>query len=242
MEIITSLQNQQIKNARKLSEKKYRDETKTFLIEGIHILEELKNTNLVVQVFAREGTDVPVWLKEYTLVSEHIATSLSKTKSGSDIFAIVKYFESKEHRDQRVLLLDGIQDPGNMGTIIRTAYSFGFDAIYCSNSCVDIYNDKVIRATQGALFHLNIQRCNLGEKICELKQAGLSVIGTDVHGGEELTSFVNQNCAIVLGNEGEGVSSEVLALCDKKLFIETKQFESLNVGIACGIICHHFRG
>ena len=242
MEITTSLQIQQVKYAMKLSEKKYRDESKNFLIEGYHILEELKGSDLIVHVYVRKGCEVPNWMKEYTIVSDIVADKLSQTKSGSDIFAVVKFIEAKEHLDKKVLLLDGIQDPGNLGTIVRTAHSFGFDAIYCSNSCADIYNPKVVRATQGALFHLNIQRCDLTDKINELKDKGLIVIGTDVSGGENLSGFTNQNCAIVLGNEGEGVSKEVLALCDRKLFIETRQFESLNVGIACGIICYHFRG
>jgi len=241
MEIITSVQNQQIKKAKQLLEKKYRDETNTFLVEGYHILEELKETDLIVQVFVKQGCGVPNWLTHYTLVSEHIAASLSQTKSGSDVFAIVKFVESKNVNDRRVILLDGVQDPGNLGTIIRTAYSFGFDSVYCSENCADIYNDKVVRATQGALFHLNIQRLNLCAKILELKNKDILVLGTDVQGGMGLDSFLNQDCAIVLGSEGVGVSSEVLALCDKKLFIETKQFESLNVAIACGIICHHFK-
>ena len=241
MEIITSLQNQQIKKARQLLEKKYRDETSTFLVEGYHILDELKESDLIVQVFIKQGCRVPNWLVEYTLVSDHIAASLSQTKSGSDVFAIVKFVEHKNIKDKKVILLDGVQDPGNLGTIIRTAYSFGFDSVYCGENCVDIYNDKVVRATQGALFHLNIQRLNLCNKILELKNDGLLVLGTDVQGGTELNSFSNQDCAIVLGSEGEGVSNEVLELCDDKLFIETKQFESLNVAIACGIICHHFK-
>ena len=241
MEKITSLQNQKIKDLKKLNEKKYRDRTKTFLVEGYHILSELKDSELLVEVFVREGCKVDSWVSKYIEISSHIADSISKTSSNSDVFAVVKYPEIKSKKHNKVIICDGIQDPGNLGTIIRTAYSFGVDAIYCSEACVDFYNDKVLRATQGALFHIYTERTNLVNKIIELKTQGLNIYGTDVHGGKEMTTFSNSPCAIVLGNEGDGVSEEVLAVCDEKIYIQTTNFESLNVAIACGILCHYFK-
>lgn len=232
---ITSLQNDTIKMLVKLGSKKNRDASGMFLVEGEHLLQEAKASGLLEKSIGI-GTD-------YDLeITEHIAEKLSTTKSGSTVFGLVRKPDYKHVKGSRYLLCDGIQDPGNLGTMIRTAHSFGFDALYLSESCVDEYNDKVIRATQGALFHMPVLRGNLVDMIQGLQSDGVSVystyLGNDTVG---LASLDAPKLAIVMGSEGNGVSDSVVQASNGTVKIETSQFESLNVAIATGIVCYALR-
>lgn len=137
----------------------------------------------------------------------------------------------------RFVLLDRIQDPGNLGTILRSAYSFGYENIILSPGCADIYNEKVIRSTQGALFHLKTRTQPLDTCIQELKQKKIPVYATALHKDSiPLASLPAQKrFALVFGNEGQGVSEDILNQSDATVFIEMSQFESLNVAVAAGI-------
>ena len=135
------------------------------------------------------------------------------------------------------------QDPGNVGTIIRTAYSFGFDAVVLSSNSVDLYGDKLIRSTQGALFHIPVFQNDLITVIAQLKKQNIPVYGTALRGGKGLSAFMPVKAvALVFGNEGNGVSEAVLNACDQNIFIEMESFESLNVAVAAGICMYHMRG
>ena len=147
-----------------------------------------------------------------------------------------------KHYD-RVLILDGVQDPGNLGTILRSALAFGFKQIVMSPDCVDLYNDKALRSTQGAVFHLDIVRDELSHVIPELQKLGVRVIATSLHNASSIDDIKSTDkMAFVMGNEGNGVRDETIAMSDASLYIPIDTMESLNVGVAAGIVMYTFKG
>lgn len=243
MKTITSLGNAQIKAWKKLNTKKGRREAGEFLIEGEHLIEEALRYKRVKTILLLEGLNHPFALKEETIqVSQKILDELSSTTSKAQMMAVCSIIENHVETRNRVVLLDGVQDPGNLGTIVRTAVSFGYDQIILSKECVDLYNEKVVRSTQGALFAISVITRDLPNEILQLKQEGLFVYGTSLHEAVFLKDRKKaQRCALVLGNEGAGVSEKVLAECDQNLMIEMDQFESLNVAVAAGIAMYALR-
>ena len=237
MEIITSLQNSKIKELNKLNEKKYRDETNLFLVEGDHLVYEAYKTNQLVEVLAtpsfKDEIDVPI-----TYISEDVMKKLSNMVSPSNIIGVCKKFKPIGY-GKRIIILDNLQDPGNLGTIIRSAASFNFDTIVLSEISVDLYNDKVIRASEGMIFHTNVIRCNIKEFVKELKQNNYKIFTTDVNGGEIVSEVdFKAKIAIIIGSEGAGVGS-VKEFADKSIYIPmNKRCESLNASVAASIIMY----
>ena len=136
-------------------------------------------------------------------------------------------------------MLDGIQDPGNLGTLIRTAVSFGYDLIICSEQTVDLYNDKVIRSTQGSLFHIPVVRTDLASCVRELQKQGITVIATTLEKAVPLQQMEHpERFAVILGNEGSGVTRQLQDIADIRVRIEMDGFESLNVAVAGGIMMY----
>lgn len=233
---ITSLTNAKVKQWAKYKEKKYREQDRKFLIEGEHLIEEAHKAGLIETIIIEQGRTP--FLREYQTyeVTPEILLKLCGSVSGTHIVAICHYPQQESVVGGNWILLDDVQDPGNVGTIIRTAHSFGYEGIVLSNHSVDVYNEKVIRSTQGALFHIAIQRAPLVDIIKTLKQKGISIYATALRDAHPLSSISFQKpCVFVFGNEGNGVSDEVLAICDEKVFIEMDTFESLNVAVAAGI-------
>ena len=231
--MINSLQNEKIKNYAKLNEKKYRDETNLFIIEGLHLVEEAKQYNIIKEILTTNPNI------EGTLVSEEVMKKLTNQKSVVEVCAICSKLETKNITD-KILILDNIQDPGNVGTLIRSAVAFGFDTIVMENSA-DIYSSKVLRATQGAIFKLNIINTNIIEFIKTLKD--YKIYGTSLKNGVPLKQIEKSpKLAIILGNEGNGVRSELLDMTDKNIFIEITNMESLNVGVAGAILMYELGG
>lgn len=232
---ITSLQNDFIKHLIKLQRKKYRDEHHEFVVEGSHLLQELKHTDLDYRTIGLSA--------DYDIeITQHIADKISSSKSGYDEFAIVKQQKAEIMLGQRHIILDDVQDPGNVGTIIRSAHSFGFDAVFLSDGSADHLNEKVIRASQGAIFHIPIYRGKLFEFIKEMKDENIEILVTNLSDQARKLSDINVGkFALVMGSEGKGVSKDVLELADTEIIIETSHFDSLNVGVASGILCYHFK-
>jgi len=139
----------------------------------------------------------------------------------------------------RVLILDDISDPGNLGTLIRSAVAFGFTKIIVSNDTCDIYNAKVLRGSQGALFYAEIIKGDIVEEINKLK--GYRIIGTSLEGKTLESQEINGKIALVLGNESRGMKSEILAICDDRFLIDINTVDSLNVAIAGSIIMYQFK-
>ena len=237
---IVSLQNNKVKEWYKLQQKKYRDETGLFIIEDEHLIEEANKHGLIQHLLIRKGVE-NIFAMEPIFVTDEIMHKLSSTTSLNKYLAICKKPKISSDK-KRCFVLDQVQDPGNVGTIIRTAYSFGFDTVILSKNCADEYSSKVIRSSQGAIFHIAVIREDLTKEIQQLKENGCTIYGTSLHNAKPLQEYPpKENIAIVLGNEGKGVSDEILDICDHHIFIEMSQFESLNVAVAGGIVAYHFR-
>lgn len=230
--MIESLTNEHIKKIAKLNEKKYRDEEGLFLVEGIHLVEEAKKKNLLKEIITTI-TDT-----EGTLVSVEVMKKITKTESPVKMIGVCKKMETNT-LSNHVLILDNVQDPGNVGTLIRSALAFDFKTIVLDN-CADPYSPKVVRSTQGAIFQTNLIIGSAIDYIGDMKTDGYTLYGTSLQNGYPLKSFEkNEKLGIVLGNEGNGVRKEILDMMDKNIFIEINEIESLNVAIAGGIIMYY---
>lgn len=234
--MIESITNAKVKAWNKLKEKKFRDQEGLFLIEGDHLLNEALKAGLVKEIMALDEhfkeKNIPFYL-----VSEKVLKSLSNQVSGTNVMAVVGKIPEKEIEGKAVIL-DNIQDPGNLGTIIRSALAFNIKNIILSKETVDLYNDKVIRASEGMLFHLNFIRGDLKETILKLKEKNYQIYGTNVNEGKNLKEInFTTKTAIIIGNEGKGMHEELKKDCDELINIAiNKECESLNAGVAASII------
>jgi len=235
---INSLNNERVKNWCKLNIKKYRDRENLFLVEGEHLVNEAIKCNAAKEIILLEGstfnTDLPVYE-----VTESIMKKITNQVSISNICAVCHKLEENDIKGN-VIMLDEVQDPGNLGTIIRSASAFNADTIVLSENTVDLYNDKVIRSSEGMIFHVNIIKRNLCKIIDELQNQNYYVYGTKVDGGKNIKEInTPEKFAVVMGNEGAGVSSNILNQCDEYLYIPMNEnCESLNVGVATSIILY----
>jgi TrmH family RNA methyltransferase len=236
--IIESTSNNKIKDIRKLNEKKYRDEEKKYIIEGEHlVLEAYKAGNLEEVILCDRDIDLDV---EKIFVTESVMKTISTLPSKVDIIGICSLKENDIDLSKNILILDGVQDPGNLGTILRSAVAFNLTNIILSEDTVDLYNIKTLRSAQGMNFHLNIKRTNLEEYIPFLKENGYKIWGTDVTNGIDIkNASKDEKYAIIMGNEGKGMSANIKELCDKFVYVNMNEnCESLNVGVCASIIMY----
>ncbi|MFT4415105.1 TrmH family RNA methyltransferase [Fredinandcohnia humi] len=250
MKRIESIKNPQIKQWKKLHTKKERDKTGTFIIEGFHLVEEALKCDVVIRdLIVSESIDLPtswnVTNVSLTIVTEEIMKDISDTETSQGVAAICEQYTTQVNLStvQKLLLLDAVQDPGNLGTIIRTADAAGIDAVIVGEGSVDLYNSKVIRSTQGAIFHIPIIKENLSHSIKKIKQYGMKVFGTSLKNAIDYKQAqVAESFALIVGNEGNGVHPELLNMTDQNLFIPIYgKSESLNVAVAAGILLYHLR-
>lgn len=239
--VITSLENEKVKGYIKLSKKKYRDITNTYIVEGEHLVSEAYKAGLIKEVIVLDGEDV-LFDVPYTFVSVDVMKKITTMESYPTIMAVCSKNSSNEIIGNRILLLDEIQDPGNLGTIIRSAVAFNIDTIVLSENTVDLYNPKVLRSTQGMYCHINIISMESSTCINLLKSRGVTIYGTNVVNGcdvRELNSLSKEKFCLVMGNEGNGVRPNIQEMCDKNLYISMNDtVESLNVAIACSILLY----
>lgn len=234
---IESKENEKVKEWTRLNEdKKYRSEKRLFLVEGDHLLKEALQSNLVVSVITTEETKYPV---ETFLVTEAIMKKMSQQISPPKVIGVCKMMTEQEIKGA-VLVLDDIQDPGNLGTMIRSAVAFHVPNIILSLKSVDFYNPKVIRSTEGMLFHVNMIRTDLKIILPELKKLGYVIMGSDVVNGCQVEDVkVSSKYALVIGSEGQGMSEEVRRLCDMFLYIPMDSLcESLNASISASLFMY----
>ena len=238
MEVITSLDNKRIKNLSRLLVKKYRDEDGKFLVEGEHLVEEAYKAGVLLEVVQTDDYNGTFGVAT-TYVTYDVIKKLSNTQNPQRVIGVCKKIEEKEIGN-RIVILEDLQDPGNLGTIIRSSVAFNVDTIVVSNNTVDIYNDKVLRSSEGMLFHINIVKRDIDTFIDELHNKDYVVSGTKVDGGTNLKEVTkSERMAIVMGNEGAGVKSSTLDKCDKYIYIPmNSNCESLNVGVATSIIIY----
>ena len=245
MTIITSKANSVVKNAKKLHQKKYRKSA--YLIEGWHLFEEAVQAGVTIEkVFALESyRDQLVAFPQTIWVSEEILLDLADTQTPQGIVAVIQKEEVglPDLHQSKFLFLEDVQDPGNVGTMIRTADAAGFTGVIVSDKSADIYSLKTLRSMQGSHFHLPIYRMPLATFVEEAKKSNLPILATtlsrDSKDYRELSSL--ENFVLVMGNEGQGISSVMAESADQLVHIGMKgRAESLNVAVAAGILMFYF--
>jgi TrmH family RNA methyltransferase len=235
---------QKIKWLRALRNKKNRDDRSIFVVEGEKIVKELVNQfpEKILFILARQDLFIELNLNRFDNTFVGSSSEFEKVtglNSAPRIIAVAsKLIDKAIKTNEKILVLDGIQDPGNLGTIIRTSDWFGFDQLVCSENTVDLYNQKVIQSSMGSIFRVNVVYRNLPEFLGELK--------VPIHGallqGKDLNSISSSDIKVlVLGSEGKGISNEVLPFISNPISIRgSGSAESLNVGIAAGIFLNHW--
>lgn len=246
---ITSTSNETIKYFISLNDKKTRMNAKRFIVEGYHLVNEASKTNLLEAIISTDEKELKKInnVRRY-LVNDAIINKIATTKNPQNILGIVKMLDHNitnllpiiKGNITKLIMLDDVNDPGNLGTIIRTAAGLGYDGIIMSPNTVDLYNEKVIRSTQGVMFKIPIIKANLQEVIKLLKKEKVFCIGTALTNAKDVKHITKKDkFAICLGNEAKGISKEVLDNMDENVRIAmNNDVESLNVSIAAGIIMY----
>ena len=235
--VYTSIDNKKIKDIKKLYTKKYRDKENKFLVEGEHLILEAYKKGVLRELILKEDSNFMLDI-DTIYVNDKVLSYISEVNTPTMI-GVCEKLENQNIGD-KVLILDDIQDPGNLGTIIRSSVAFNIDTIVLSKNSVDIYNSKVLRATQGMIFNINIIETDLISLIDDLKEKNYKIYGTNVNNGKSIKSIEKRKkFAIIVGNEGRGVSKSILDLCDEYIYINMNSLcESLNVGVATSIILY----
>ncbi len=242
--------NNEIKLLKSLSQKKYRYQHKLFLVEGLRLIEELINSNhKIIKIWTSDSflDENPSMKKSITsiecnIIDEKYFSQILTTQNPQCIMALLPINEPinlSKLSDNNILILDGISDPGNMGSLLRSAVWYGIDSIILSKNCVDIYNPKVVRSAMGAHFYIsNLIHGDLVEILHELKNDKYEIIGATLDGIDyKKIKVSNSSWALILGNEAHGISNELYDGIDQKISIPQRgPIESLNVAIAGSIL------
>lgn len=255
-EVITSKNNDTVKFLASLSEKGTREHTGSFVMEGKRSVYEAVEAKVATQIVVSQAytrtkdySAVSKWHLPVTVLSDAMFQRVSETKTPQGILAVCKIrkydLQAVLKEEDSILLLEDVRDPGNMGTVIRTAAAAGFGGIIASDGCVDVYNPKVVRSTVGCLFKTKIIQCkgNFCNVAEEVKHTGFSLYAAHPRGGKDLfdADFGKKN-AIVLGNEANGLSNTLLKQCDSLVTISMeKGVESLNASVAAALMMYEVR-
>lgn len=228
--MIISKDNSKFKLWMKLKQKKYRDESNLYLVYGPKLVNLAIKHQVVDEIITTNETI------QGTLIDPKLMKELSQTETTFDVMAVCRkmVFQTTSNR---VLMLDDVQNPDNVGALIRSAVAFGFNHIILSLKSADLYNDKTIRASQGAFFDAYIERKDLVSSILEFKDKGYQVFGADAHESANRPNG-DQPLVLVLGNEGNGLTHDVKKVLDGLVNIATKDVESLNVVVAGSILMY----
>jgi TrmH family RNA methyltransferase len=245
-----------IKYILSLQKKKIRDEQRLYVIEGDKLVREYLKAGIKLQLLAAKPefinslpTDQKDYIEEAEAASYDDLKRMSTLKTPHDALAIVGIpdpaINLQEVYKGMAVALDFVQDPGNLGTIIRTAAWFGIRYIFCSENCVDVYNPKVVQASMGAILHVRVHYCDLKKFLGDARKKKIPVYGTLLEGESIYSSRPGRKGIILLGNESKGISPDLLPFVTKKLVIPkftsaTIGIESLNVGIAAAIVFSEF--
>ncbi len=237
--VYSSINNNRIKDLKKLNSKKYRDLSGLFLVDGEHLVLEAYNSGYLDELILLEGSSFNLDVKT-SYVSLDVMKYISNLDSPNGVMGVCRKKDSVLSGN-RVVILDDVQDPGNLGTIIRSSVAFNVDTLVLTDGCVDLYNPKVIRSTQGMLFKLNIiSVSDILSFVNDLKCKNYRIYSTKVNGGNSLKTI--EKCsrfAIIMGNEGNGVRDSLIDLSDSYIYIDMNpSCESLNVGCATSIILY----
>lgn len=239
--VISSVNNEKIKYIKKLKNSKFIEQEGLFIVEGKHLVEEALKAGLLTLTVSTKDVSYGT---QNILVTDNVLKSITSLNSAANVIGVCKLTKDKEELGNRVIILDGVQDPGNLGTIIRSARAFGFTSVVLSPNCVKKYNDKVLRATQGMIFKTNVITRNLETFLPVLNEEGYGIYATDVSSGIDVKKIdKKEKLAIIMGSEGNGVSTEVKDKVLNNIYIRMdKTCESLNVAVAASIIMYELQG
>ena len=256
MQRISSKDNEFIKHIKKLKDKKYRDESNEYIIEGIKLIEEAINENAKIKqiVICEECTktqEIPKKLMyeiasyECIYATEKVFTSITEVKNPQGLLAVIEKQNNEKEIDYSediIVALDDIQDPGNLGTILRTVDSIGLKQILVSKGTADSYNPKVVRSTMGAIFRIKIIWCeDLIKTLKEVKKHKYELVVTSLQTDNDIYDIDYKKKVIVIGNEANGVSKEIQEMTDEKIKIPMLgKTESLNASVATGIVLYEY--
>ena len=256
MQLITSKDNEIIKNIKKLKDKKYRDEKKEFIIEGIKLIEEAIEENAKIKMIivceeCMKDQEIEQKLlyqiAKYNCiyVSSKVFSSITDVKNPQGMLAVIEMENSEEkinYDEDVIFILDGIQDPGNLGTILRTVDSVGLSQIIVSKDTVDAYNPKVVRSTMGAIFRVRvIESQDLIRTMRNLKKRKFEVLATSLDTDQDIYDVDYTKKLIVIGNEANGVSKEIQNMAEVKAKIPMLgKTESLNAAVATSVIAYEY--
>lgn len=266
MQVITSKDNEFIKHIKKLKDKKYRDINKEFIIEGIKLIkeaiEEKANIKQIVICDNCQNTDIipkelmyEIAKYECVYVNDKIFKSITEVNTPQGILAIIGRNNSNNNENESYMLeaeidytqdiivaLDDIQDPGNLGTILRTVDSVGLNQILVSKGTADCYNPKVVRSTMGAIFRIKIIECeNLEKTLKEVKKHKFKLVVTSLQTDKSLYDVKFNKKVIIIGNEANGVETNIQDMADEKIKIPMLgKTESLNASVATGIVLYEY--
>lgn len=254
--IVSSRKNPAVTAYRELnSDRKNRERKRKFNIEGVRLCEEAADAGLkITAAFISESAETKYpevcgvirERIEPLIITDELASYISDTKSPQGVFLTAEIPAKQLRTDGencRILLLDGLQDPGNVGTVIRTGEALGIDGVMLSPECADVWSPKVVRSAMGSLFRLPIAVAPLPERIPELQKKGFTVFAAVLDrnaSGIHETEFPAR-CAVIIGNEGNGVSPEVINSADGNIYIPISSAESLNASVAAAIFCYEMR-
>lgn len=240
-----SLSKNDIKFIRSLHQKKFRDQEGLFLVEGVKLLNELLEQDKfeIQHIYCVEDAALnQLNGAELTIVSAKELERISSFKSPNQVVAIVKQATPVAIdyvSNQTCLMLDSINDPGNLGTIIRTADWFGIKQVICSNDSVDLYNPKVVQSTMGAIFRVDVIYAELTSALVEFQKKDFDLLSAEMDGENAFEKKYGSKSLLLMGSESHGVSEQLSGLCTKISIPSFGETESLNVGMATGIILSH---
>lgn len=256
MQVISSKDNELVKHIKKLKDKKYRDESNEYIVEGVKLIEEaVKEKTKIKKIIICEDTtrtyEIPtnVMLEiaryECIYVTDKIFSSITQVTNPQGIMAIIeKDTESQEidFSQNIIVVLDDVQDPGNLGTILRTVDSIGLNQIVVSKETADAFNSKVVRSTMGAIFRVKIiETENLVQTIKEIRKHHFKLMVTSLQTDNSIYDIDFNKKIIVIGNESNGVSQEIQDMADEKAKIPMLgKTESLNASVAAGIVMYEY--
>ena len=256
MQLITSKDNEIVKHIKKLADKKYRDQNNCYIVEGIKLVEEAIQEDALIQkiVICEESTKTSQISKnlmyeiakyDCVYVTEKIFKTISQVMTPQGIMAVIKKNKERpivKYNEDIIVALDDIQDPGNLGTILRTVDSVGLKQLIVSKGTVDVYNSKVVRSSMGAIFRIEVIEVeNLKETIEMIRRNDYNLLVTSLQTEESIYDINYKKKVIVIGNEANGVSKEIQDMADQKVKIPMLgKTESLNASVATGIILYEY--
>lgn len=256
MQTITSKDNELIKHIRKLKDKKYRDESNEYVVEGVKLVEEaVKENAKIKQIIVCEDTtrtyEIPTHIMleiakyECISVSDKIFNIITQVTNPQGIMAIIEKNEQNakiDYTQDIIVVLDDVQDPGNLGTILRTVDSIGLNQIIVSKGTADAFNSKVVRSTMGAIFRIKIIEVeNLAQAIKEMRKHHFKLMVTSLQTKNSIYDIDFYKKIIVIGNEANGVSKEIQDMADEKAKIPMLgRTESLNASVAAGVVMYEY--